>query len=270
MRYLDAYKHISKSPHWMLNILIGLASSFVPIAGPMVFAGYLLESMEVMLRTGEEKPTDFDVNRLVPYFFRGLWPFLVGLVVSIPLTLLMACCGGVSALVGLVVGGAGGLVVGYLLAFFGIMVFAFLISLVSLPMKLRAGRTLDFGLAFDLAFVKDFFRRVGKEVVLTELFIMVSSLVLVFAGLLACCVGVYFVLPVVQFAGCHLGYQLLKLYQERGGQPIPFKPYESDRPYEDRPPRPRDERFSPPPEDRPPPPEGGFSTGPREGFPPSS
>ena len=261
MRYLDAYKYILKSPNWMMNILIGLASGFVPIAGPMVFTGYLLESMEKMLRTGDEKPRDFDVNRLAAYLVRGLWPFLVMMVVSIPFTVLLTCCGGVSVLAGFALGGGAGIVLGYLLAFFGILVGSFLVSLVSLPMRIRAGFTLNFGSAFELAFVKDFFRRVGKEVVLVELFIVGSSLVLTIAGLLACCVGIYVVMPVVQFAACHLTYQLLKRYEERGGMPIPFKPYHSGRRYEDdryeddryedeAPPPPREEGPPAPPDER--------------------
>jgi hypothetical protein len=262
MRYLDAYRHVTKSPNWMMNILVGLASAFVPIAGPMVFAGYLLESMEHMLRTGEEKPIDFDINRLQAYLVRGLWPFLVGLVVSIPLSMLMTCCGGLSAVLGLLVGGVGGIVAGYVLGLLGFVMLALLVSLVSVPMKLRAGRALDFGSAFNLTFVKDFFRRVGKELVFTELFIAFSGLGLAIVGLLACCVGVYVVMPVVQLAACHLNYQLLKLYHERGGMPVPFKPYESDREYEDRPRRRRDdERIKREPEDRPPP-EGGFTPAP--------
>jgi hypothetical protein len=263
MRYLDAYRYITKSPNWMINILVGLACAFVPIAGPMVFAGYFLESMEEMLRTGVEKPTDFDINRLQAYLVRGLWPFLVGLVVSIPLSLLMMCCGGAGALVGFLMGNVGGVVAGYLLAFVVFVVFAFLVNLVLLPMKLRAGRALDFGAAFHLAFIKDFLHRVGKELVFTELFIAGSGLLLGVVGLLACCVGIYVVVPVVQFASCHLSYQLLKLYHERGGMPVPFKPYALDREYEDRPPRRRDdERIIPAPDDRPPPPEGGFSPAP--------
>jgi hypothetical protein len=157
----------------------------------------------------------------------------------------------------------GGIVAGYVLGLFGFVVLALLVSLVSVPMKLRAGRALDFASAFHLTFVKDFFRRVGKELVFTELFIAFSGLALAIVGLLACCVGIYVVMPVVQIASCHLSYQLLKLYHERGGMPVPFKPYESDREYEDRPPRRRDdERITRPPEDRPPSPEGGFTPAP--------
>jgi hypothetical protein len=67
---------------------------------------------------------------------------------------------------------------------------------------------------------------VGKELLISQVFLALSGTVLVFAGLLACLVGAYFVFPVIHYAQSHIMYQLLKLYEERGGMPISFKPYE--------------------------------------------
>jgi hypothetical protein len=234
MRYMAAYRYAFNSPNWVTNVLLGVASLFVPIVGPIVFTGYLFESMEKMRRSGEEKPCDVDLNCLVPYLMRGVWPFLVHLVVGLPAGLIASVLGLVSLFLSIAVFSAAnspatmvvGVVVGYLLFFFWVAVINCLANMVIVPMVIRAAYHMDFGSAFEMAFLKDFYRRVGKELIVSQLFLAASAVVLGIAGLLVCIVGFYFVVPVIHYAQCHIMYQLLTLYEERGGMPISFKPYE--------------------------------------------
>jgi hypothetical protein len=74
-----------------------------------------------------------------------------------------------------------------------------------------------------MAFVRDFLSRVWKELLLSLLFLIVTAPLLMLAGLLAFCVGVYAAAVVLMFAQLHFHYQLYELYLQRGGTPIPLK-----------------------------------------------
>jgi hypothetical protein len=234
MRYTYAYKYIFQSPRWITNVLLGMVAGFVPVVGPIVFSGYLFETVEKMRRTGEEKPNDFDLNRLGPYLMRGVWPFLVALVIGLPAGMIIGALGAL-CIFGSVAIFAGsnpemvpvGVGVGYVTMIVLAFVLGIFLSLVMIPMTIRAAYSMDFASAFDMAFVKDFIRKVGKETIFSQIFLTVSSIGVVIVGLLACCVGVYFVAPMIHFAQYHLIYQLLVLYEERGGMPVSFKEYES-------------------------------------------
>jgi hypothetical protein len=233
MRYLDAYRYITRTPNWYVNVLLGAVAGLVPVVGPIVFSGYLFELVESMRQTGEEKPREIDFNRLMAYLMRGLWPFLVRLVIEVPVSFVAVLLGLISIFVSIAVFGAIspqaaplGLLVGYLFLFFWIALFSFVSNVVTIPMVLRAGYNLDFGSAFDMAYLKDFFRRVGKELIVSQLFILVTAIGLGIVGMMVFCVGIYLVVPLVLFAQYHLLYQLLLLYEERGGIPLSFKPYD--------------------------------------------
>src|SRR5262249_14675863 len=123
-----------------------------------------------------------------------------------------------------------GLVVGYISPkLVGIVLFpvelilVFLVSILFTPLALRAGLSQSLALGATFGFARDFFGRVGKELVLVQLFLMVSSGVVAFLGMLACCVGLYVAIPVIVLAQSFLFAQLYRLYLARGGAPIPLK-----------------------------------------------
>jgi hypothetical protein len=92
-----------------------------------------------------------------------------------------------------------------------------------LPMVLRASFAQDFGAAFDFAFVKDFFERTRKELVLTVLFSTAAMLGYMAVGSLVSCVGGVFAMAAYLMTSAHLQWQLYELYLARGGRPIPVK-----------------------------------------------
>ena len=71
-----------------------------------------------------------------------------------------------------------------------------------------------------IAFVRDFNKRVFKELTLSVLFIMVAGFVAYIVGLLLFCIGIYFTIAAVVMAQYHLMFQLYELYLERGGSPV--------------------------------------------------
>jgi hypothetical protein len=62
------------------------------------------------------------------------------------------------------------------------------------------------------------------DTLLAILFMMVTSMVIVMVGFLACCIGVFFAQPIVLLAYAHILYQLYAIYLTRGGMPVYPKP----------------------------------------------
>ncbi|HEY1861715.1 MAG TPA: DUF4013 domain-containing protein [Gemmataceae bacterium] len=222
MRYLHSYQYVFISPRWLNNLGLGTVCQFVPIAGDIVLLGYHFEMIEAMIRDGEENYPDFNMNRLMPYLKRGIWPFLIQLIAGIPLAILLILfC--IIFLVAIV--GAGGepsygvllLFVFFFLAsiVFGVVVMPFLV----LPLEIGAGLGNGLRAAFSRAFYGGFVKRCWKELLLVQLFTFVCGSFLVLIGALLFCFGAYPARALVMFSRSHLCYQVYMLYLERGGSP---------------------------------------------------
>jgi hypothetical protein len=209
----------------VLNLLFAAICMLVPIAGPMVLMGW---AFDVLTRTPEwrwESGSDFDINKLGKYFMRGLWPFLVQLIVSIPVGLVAGMLWvflfmgvGMSAAASR---GSATLIFAIFPAYFiGIVVLSTLIQMLAMPMCLRAGLTKDLGSAFAISWVLDFIKRTWGEMLLSALFMMVTGPIVFLVGLALFCVGVYPAQALVGLASYHLWFQIYDLYLERGGEPI--------------------------------------------------
>src|SRR5262249_4496813 len=149
-----------ENPNWLINalwsFLCQLVSQVIPILPQMVLTGYQFEVLDNLLTTRGTQYPDFNINRLMDYLLRGVWPILAALVVGlvfIPffLVYLFMAIGGVVAL-----GKAGGDEVGPILAVFGAVLAVIvglcllgLMAIVITPVALRAGLAQDFGAAFD-------------------------------------------------------------------------------------------------------------------------
>jgi hypothetical protein len=226
LQYLAAYRFLFESPKWPLHLLILFVCQFIPIVGPLVMWGYLFDVIEAKHRTGAQEYPEFDFDRLGAYLVRGLWPILVAMVLAIPFIIVA-----LPILLIFVFSRAAGNpsseqpFIGLLMAI-GILVFfvlMFAMQILVVPLILRAGLSQDFGAAFSMTFLKDFMGRVGKELLLSFLFLLVTFPFVLALGVLALCIGVYAATVIIQFAQFHLYYQLYELYLARGGTPIPLK-----------------------------------------------
>jgi hypothetical protein len=231
MHYLAAYRFPFSNPRWLQILLIGLLCNFVPVVGQIVLAGFLLENIELMHRYRKESLQDFDFNRLVIYLTRGLWPFLVQLLVTLPVTAVYVVIYFAAVFFPFMTSAFSGQAPNMGWFFFGTMLASLLLNLVMIPlalvlvpMCLRAGLAQDFKEGFSLAFVRDFLGRVWMEVLLAQLFLFVTGIVVTMVGFAAFCIGVYPAMVILMFAQYHLWHQLYELYLQRGGTPIPLKP----------------------------------------------
>jgi hypothetical protein len=225
MEYMRSVQFIFDRKNWLTNVLLGGVCMLVPIVGPMVFMGYLFEVIDALKRDPEHKDyPDFDFNRLMDYLSRGVWPFLmqlvVGLIIGVPLVLVF---GALSCLGAIVAGSSKTpeiLVVFQLLAYALLFVGIIASIFVTFPAQLQAGLAREFNFSGMIAFVKDFNKRVFKELLISILFLVAIAIVAEFVGLALFCVGIYFTIAAVVMAQFHLKFQLYMLYLDRGGEPI--------------------------------------------------
>jgi hypothetical protein len=222
------HSFVFESPNWMLNILCVALCQFVPIVGFIVLLGYLLSVIEQLhLRPTQVYP-DFDFNKLGDYLKQGVWPFLIYLIVSVafapivmvliygPIVMIIVAAAGSEEMAAVV---AAIVIPLFILLFF---VAVLLLALVFMPMFLRSGLMQDLPAGFHFGFVRDFIRRVWLEMLLGELFLLVTSCILLPLGYAFFCVGVYAAAAVLFMAHGHLTFQIYQLYLLRGGEQIPL------------------------------------------------
>jgi hypothetical protein len=222
MDYMRMVTYVFENPNWFTNLLLGALCSLIPIVGGIVLQGYHYEVAIALTTNGGSRYPDFDFNRFGDYLMRGLWPFLVGLVCACVLLVVLVVLFGIAGVAGAVAGeDVGNAVAGLMFLPFSIVTPVFV--LVVQPMLLRAGFTLDFSEGFRVEWCKDFLRKTWLEMILGFLFLWVASMVLAPIGLLACCVGIFLVGPVMLLAHANLLFQLYATYLSRGGTPIPIR-----------------------------------------------
>lgn len=230
MRYVDSYRFPFQSTNWMTNVLCGSVCFLIPAIGPLIFMGYLLELVEWL---HAKKPTstaaeagypDFNVNRFGDYLKRGIWPFLVQIILSLPVSLFLAITWMI--LMGIAAAIGSSIVTALIFLLMMTLYFATIVAMnvVQVPLFLRAGLSQDFKTGFSMPFVKDFLGRVGRETVKSQAFLIGTGMALMLVGMAAFCVGMYPAMALFLFAMNHQAFQLYELYLERGGEPIPVPP----------------------------------------------
>lgn len=229
MDYTGAYGYVFQSPNWVANIFFMLIAQLIPVVGPIIAIGYQFEIVEALLRDPRRVYPDFDWGKFVQYLTRGIWPFLVGLIVGLVVApfflvawfgmLLIAgplASGGndAAAAIGIMV-----VVGGWIVAILLMLVLQFVV----LGFQIRAGLAQDFAASFNFGWVRDFLASVWLEMLLAMLFLAVTGWVLIVLGLLAFCVGAWLAMAWVLLAQAHIYFQLYRLYLARGGMPVPLK-----------------------------------------------
>src|SRR5260370_36545070 len=89
MKYIYSYRFVFESANWLMNLLAAAVCMVVPVVGPMVLLGYTFEIIETLHRKKGAPYPDFDFNQLMKYLTRGVWPFLAGLVIFLPIAVII-------------------------------------------------------------------------------------------------------------------------------------------------------------------------------------
>jgi hypothetical protein len=234
LEYFRAYQAVLMSGNWPLNIFWGtlafFSSSVVPLVGGMVWTGYLYECVEQLHHTRGTEMPDFDVNRFGDYLTRGVFPFLVQLVIWIALGVCYFLLYPFMFAAALTIEGVGEEHALIVLATGGVL-YLFTVAAVILtpiillaPLMLRLGLSQDLSVGFRLSWWGDFLRRMWLELVLSTMFVLTTGLIMTTLGCLLIIVGSYAAWAWVSLASAHLSWQLYDLYLARGGEPVPLKP----------------------------------------------
>src|SRR5438105_5035969 len=94
MRYLRACQYFFENPNWLQNGLFVMLCLVIPYIGPVIMLGYGYEIIEFMhRRQSDRRYPDFTFDRFTQYLMRGLWIFLVVLVVTLPVMLILGLLG---------------------------------------------------------------------------------------------------------------------------------------------------------------------------------
>jgi len=175
------------------------------------------------------------MNRFMPYLTRGLWPFLAGFCVMLPVIFVgifvaIVAAGILSAVSDPKEGPGPFFWVVMVVLMMLVVITMILVSLILVPVQLWAGLAQDFKPGKMFAFTKEFFGSVQVELILSQIFNVVIGLILVMVGALMCCLPAFPAQALVSYAQAHLSYQLYELYLQRGGAEIPLKVEEIVRP----------------------------------------
>lgn len=226
-----AINYVFENPKWMQNVLLTTVCIFIPIVGPIILYGYQAEVVECLHRERGRRYPDFDFNRFSEYLTRGLWVFLVALVINLVMVPVMwiAMIGGI-ALMGGAASAVGPDAAGWsFLVTFPLMIVlmsgaSILMAAVSIPMFLRTGLTQEFSEGFNFSFVMEFIGNTWKQIVLSTLFLYFFSMAVTLVGLLVFCVGAYVAGAYVCLVASHVGWQLYEVHLAKGGSRVPLKP----------------------------------------------
>lgn len=236
LRYLHGFGAAIKGRHWLTRIAwLGLGI-LVPVVGPIVIEGYRFDALEAFIRGRASTFPPVEPKRFTEYLMRGFWVFLPMLILQFVIGPILAVAfqSFAFAVVLLVAAltNAGTITpeeiasivsVGIAMLFVIITAATLCMKLLITPIQLRAGLTQDLAKTVDIAWIRDFLKRVWLETLVAEVFFFVSTLALMPFGALVFLVGLYVVVAVSMLAHTHLLGQLYLLYLKRGGEPIPMK-----------------------------------------------
>ena len=229
--YRRALRYQLDDPEWWMTLLFVTLAMIVPLVGPIVAMGYQATVVEALARGGRNAPPPrFDFGRLADYLLRGLRIFLVRLLMTLLVTPVLFVIILVGNLSGVLLFSQeqpatnlmGCMVMAVVALLFTAVIYGGMA--VATPLSLQAAINPDLGGALDLAFVKDFLRRVGRQVIVSHLVLLLISLGAFLGGLLLCFIGIFPAMAVVMIVQAHIYGQLYALYLARGGRPIPTAP----------------------------------------------
>ena len=224
--YLYSYTHVFERDDWFVNLILGSLCFFIPIIGHVVFMGYQYQVVEGFIRRPNQKMSKFDFNQFTEMLTRGVYPFVVSLILQfliVPVFIIIA-------LVAMVIPAMfdrgeqplAMMLVGIFFAF-ATIVSLLVLHLIIGPLMLRAGLSQSFGETFDIKWIRSFVKMMWIEEIMSLFFLMFSSLVVMGIGMLLCFVGMYPAAILVMLAMSHLSYQQYAIFLANGGEPIPLK-----------------------------------------------
>jgi hypothetical protein len=233
LQFVAAFRFLFDQPNALLNILLAAVMQIIPIVGGIVLMGWYCEIIQRLVKRHPNPIPKLDFGDFVYWLGRGVVPFLVIFLMSLPLTFIILFV----VFIGMFGFGAFfatmqryGNEPSALLAIGGIGFMAILFLAILLPVHvlmmsalLRAELTEDFGKSFELGKIWNFAKQTWKEFLVAYIVLTPVFLIMIFAGMLLLFVGMYFVIVMLNFTYLHIRWQIYEKYLQRGGEPIPIQ-----------------------------------------------
>jgi len=240
VRVLDSLRFVFDDRDWKTNCLIGVVFLFIPIVGPIALAGWLCEIHQRLVRGHPQPMPKLDFTDLGHFLGRGVAPFLVQLVLSVPVSIMIVGGYFVTAFGSLaIIAATGEPLLGLLVVLVvavGVGVLSLVLGIVMNAAFTRAELTESIGDALSIGPVLQYTRTTWLQVLIKNILFGFVGLGLILVGMALFCVGIYPAAIVLQVAAMHLRWQIYRYHVDRGGEPIAVKgpqvlPSEAARPH---------------------------------------
>ncbi len=237
-RYLSCFTYLFKYANWTPTVGLGALMMFIPIVGPIVVNGWLIELQRLRVEGDEETLPELSFDRFGELLSLGLQPFLAGLLFIFPMVMLAqfimagVIFGGflVSAVITTalvsILGDLGGLVGVLLTVLLAVVVMGLFMgamwafgAIIQVAM-LRVEHTGQFSAAFDFGALKDNVSHMAKDMLVGNIIIGIGSIPVAMLGYLMCLIGVFPAIFIISAAGAELRSQVYRSYLAQGHPPI--------------------------------------------------
>lgn len=228
LEYLKGFKFLFLDQNWVNNLLIGAIMVLIPIVGPIVVMGWQCEIFQRLHKKHSQPIPKLDFNDFGHYLGRGIVPFVVGLLVTIPLAIALAIIVVVAGVLIAVAGGKGAPVstliplgvIGAGAVFLFVMIPTYVIANAGMT---RAFLTEDFGKSLDLNRIWAYAKWTWPTVFKAALVYLPITMGIMFAGTILLYVGIFPATVIINIAWIYLAWQIYEIYLAQGGESIPIK-----------------------------------------------
>lgn len=233
IQFVQAFRFLFDQPNALINILLAAVMQIIPIVGGIVLMGWYCEIIQRLIKRHPRPIPKLDFGDFVYWLGRGVVPFLVVFLLTLPITvviMIVVFVGmfGVGAFMAMMQQQGGepspilfiGIIGVAAVVFLAIMLPANVLLMSAL---LRAELTEDFGKTLELGKIWNFAKRTWKDFVIVYIVVTPVFLGMMFAGMLFLFVGMYLVIVMLNFTYLHLRWQIYERYLRNGGEPIPLQ-----------------------------------------------
>ena len=228
LQYLAGFKFLFNDANWGNNLLIGSVFNIIPVVGPIIVLGWFCEIMQRLTKGAPQPIPKLDFSDFVYYLQRGLIPFVVMLIIILPMTIII----GVVVVILVVLTGALASQSHSPETLVPVLVLwvLFLFALIFIPMAVlsnavltRAYLTEDFGAALQLGKIIAYAKATWKNVLKAYFVYLPLTFGITLVGMMALYFGMFPAMLICNLAWVYLAWQIYEINLAEGGEAIPVK-----------------------------------------------